>query len=147
MDYSKPFLIEFPKIGASGLGYVSVAEKQNLPIEVKRIYWTYFTPEDVKRGGHAHFELQQILLAVNGKIVLNTELISGEKNEFVLDKPHVGLFIPKMCWREMQYSHNAVQICIASIAYDEADYVREYQDFEKLQQQYLAKSKKYEKKS
>lgn len=136
MNYSKPFLIEFPKIGASSLGYVSVAEKQNLPFAVKRIYWTYFTPEDVKRGGHAHFELQQILLAVNGKIVLNTELITGEKNEFILDKPNIGLFIPKMCWREMQYSHNAVQICIASIEYDEADYVRDYADFKKLQQQH-----------
>ena len=60
-----PCIIEFPKIGNSGLGYISVCEKTTLPFVVKRIYWTYFTPEDVTRGGHAHYELEQILLAGN----------------------------------------------------------------------------------
>jgi hypothetical protein len=54
----KPHLINFSKIGSSQLGYISVAEKENLPFVPKRIYWTYFTPEDVTRGGHAHVELE-----------------------------------------------------------------------------------------
>ena len=128
---SKPQLIEFSKIGNTGLGYISVAENENLPFDVKRIYWTYFTPEDVTRGGHAHYELQQILLAVAGKIIIKTEMLNGDKSEFILDKPNMGLFIPKMCWREMQYTHNAVQVCIASIAYEERDYIRDYQEFKK----------------
>ena len=128
---SKPHLIEFSKIGNPGLGYISVAEGETLPFEVNRIYWTYFTPEDVTRGGHAHYELQQILLAVAGKIIIKTEMLNGDKSEFILDKPNMGLFIPKMCWREMQYTHNAVQVCIASIAYDESDYIRDYQEFKK----------------
>ena len=128
---SKPRLIEFDKIGGSGLGYISVAENEKLPFEVKRIYWTYFTPEDVKRGAHAHYELEQILLSVAGKIIVKTELLSGEKEEFVLDKPNIGLYIPQMCWREMQYTHNAVQVCIASRAYTESDYIRDYAQFKK----------------
>lgn len=128
-DYNRPFLIEFPKIGGPALGYISVAEKENLPFEPKRIYWTYFTPEEVERGGHSHYDLRQILLAVAGKIEVSTELLSGEKETFVLDKPNVGLYIPKMCWRNMRYTHNAVQICIASIEYDEKDYIREYSEF------------------
>lgn len=128
---SKPRIIEFSKIGNPGLGYISVAENENLPFKVNRIYWTYFTPEDVARGGHAHYQLQQILLAVAGKIIIKTELLNGEKKEFILDKPNMGLFIPKMCWREMQYTHNAVQVCIASIAYEERDYIRDYQEFKK----------------
>ncbi|KQR93862.1 dTDP-6-deoxy-3,4-keto-hexulose isomerase [Chryseobacterium sp. Leaf180] len=128
-DYDKPFLIEFPKIGGPALGYISVAEKENLPFEPKRIYWTYFTPEEVERGGHSHYDLQQILLAVAGKIEVTTELLSGEKETFILDKPNLGLYIPKMCWRNMRYTHNAVQICIASIEYDEKDYIREYSEF------------------
>lgn len=130
-DFSKPHLIEFAKIGDSGLGYISVAEHEKLPFAVKRIYWTYFTPEDVTRGGHAHYELEQILLAVAGKIIVTTELLNGDKNEFILDKPNLGLYIPKMCWREMQYTHNAVQVCIASIEYGEEDYIREYNEFKK----------------
>jgi dTDP-4-dehydrorhamnose 3,5-epimerase-like enzyme len=128
---SKPRIIEFSKIGNPGLGYISVAEGESLPFEVNRIYWTYFTPEDVTRGGHAHYELQQILLAVAGKIIIKTEMLNGDKSEFILDKPNMGLFIPKMCWREMQYTHNAVQVCIASIAYEERDYIRDYQEFKK----------------
>ena len=128
-NYNKPFLIEFPKIGDSSLGFISVAEKENLPFIPRRIYWTYFTPEDVERGGHSHFNLHQILLAVAGRIEITTELLSGEKSSFILEKPNVGLFIPKMCWRTMKYSHNAVQICIASNEYDEKDYIRDYDVF------------------
>lgn len=126
---SKPHIVEFKRIGDSSLGYISVAEKETLPFEVKRVYWTYFTPEDVQRGGHAHYHLEQILIAVAGKIIIKTELLNGEKEEFILDKPNMGLFIPKMCWRDMQYTHNAVQICLASIAYSEDDYIRDYDTF------------------
>jgi hypothetical protein len=128
-DNLTPHIVEFPKIGGPALGYISVAEHEKLPFQVKRVYWTYFTPEDVTRGGHAHYNLEQILVAVAGKIVVETELLNGDKNKFVLDKPHVGLYIPKMCWRVMQYSHNSVQMCIASIEYSEADYIRDYSVF------------------
>ena len=121
--------MEFPKVGNPSLGFISIAEKQDLPFVPKRIYWTYYTPEDVERGGHSHFDLQQILLAVAGKIEVTTELLDGQKLHFILDKPNLGLYIPKMCWRTMKYTHNAVQICIASNEYDEKDYIRDYDIF------------------
>lgn len=121
--------MEFPKIGNPSLGYISIAEKENLPFIPKRIYWTYFTPEEVERGGHSHFDLHQILVAVAGSIIVTTEMLDGEKQEFLLDRPNTGVFIPKMCWRTMQYSHNAVQMCIASNEYDEKDYIRNYEEF------------------
>jgi len=124
-----PYIINFPKIGGSSLGYISIAEKENLPFVPKRIYWTYYTPEEVERGAHSHFELQQILVAVAGKVIVTTELSNGEKNEFVLDSPNKGLYIPKMCWRTMKYTHNAVQMCIASMEYIEEDYIRDYNEF------------------
>ncbi|MCW8896647.1 MAG: FdtA/QdtA family cupin domain-containing protein [Flavobacteriales bacterium] len=125
----KPYIIDFKKIGSPALGYISVAEKENLPFIPQRIYWTYFTPEDVERGGHAHIHLEQILVSVAGKIDLKIETITGEIFEFVLDAPHKGVFIPKKSWRTMKYSHNAVQMCIASIEYDEKDYIRDYDEF------------------
>jgi len=124
-----PYIIQFPKIGESALGYISIAEKENLPFVPKRIYWTYYTPEEVERGAHSHYELQQILIAVAGRVTVTTELSNGEKQQFVLDSPNKGLYIPKMCWRTMQYSHNAVQICIASLEYSEDDYIRNYDEF------------------
>lgn len=125
----KPHLFDFKKIGSSQLGYISVAEKEGLPFPPKRIYWTYFTPEDVERGGHAHINLQQILVAVAGKIDVTIECESGERFEFSLNSPDKGLYVPKKSWRTMKYSHNAVQMCIASMEYDEADYIRDYTEF------------------
>ena len=127
-----PYLIDFSKIGSPTLGYISVAEKENLPFIPQRIYWTYFTPEDVERGGHAHLELEQILVAVSGKVDLKIETLSGETFEFVLDSPNKGVYIPKKSWRTMKYTHNAAQMCIASLAYDEKDYIRDYNEFLKL---------------
>lgn len=134
MDEStkKPYAINFPKIGNSSLGYISIAEKNNLPFIPQRIYWTYYTPEDVERGGHAHIHLEQILVAVAGKVDLKIETLTGEIFEFVLDAPHKGVYIPKKSWRTMKYTHNAVQMCIASIAYDEKDYIRNYNEFKKM---------------
>jgi hypothetical protein len=127
--YKKPFLIDFPKVGNSVQGYISVAENNNLPFEVNRVYWTYYTPESVHRGGHAHHKLEQILVAVSGKIIVHTEIPGGIKDTFILESPQIGLLLPIYCWHNMQYSHNAVQMCIANIAYDEKDYIRDYQEF------------------
>jgi hypothetical protein len=129
-----PKLIEFPSIGAPELGYISVAENPNLPFEVKRIYWTYHTPEGVVRGHHAHLQLEQILIAMAGTIHLDIETVSGEKFNFVLDHPSKGVYIPSMSWRTMKYSHNAVQICLASVEYDESDYIRDFNEFKEGRQ-------------
>jgi hypothetical protein len=130
--YARPYLIEFSKIGNSSLGYISVAEKDNLPFEVKRIYWTYFTPESVERGGHAHHELEQLLIAPSGKIIVKTEMPGGIKDQFLLESPNMGVYIPKYCWHIMEYSHNAVQMCIANMVYEEKDYIRDYAEFKLL---------------
>lgn len=130
--YTKPHIIEFPKVGNSQLGYISIAEKNNLPFAVKRVYWTYFTPESVERGGHAHYELEQILVAVSGKIIINVEMLNGLTEEFVLENPNRGLYMPKSTWRTMKYSHNSVQMCLASMEYEEKDYIRDYDVFKKI---------------
>jgi hypothetical protein len=127
-----PFLIQFPKLGDSSQGYISLLENDTLPFVPKRIYWTYFTPEDVVRGNHSHYELEQILVAVSGIIILKIVTIKGDEFEFVLDSPDKGVFIPKLCWRVLKYSHNAVQMCIASLEYSETDYIRNYEEFKKL---------------
>ena len=127
-----PYLIHFPKLGNSAQGYISVAENQSLPFEVKRIYWTYYTPESVERGGHAHHELEQIMVAVGGKIIVETEMPGGQKERFILESPSVGIFLPKYCWHIMQYTHSSVQMCIANMVYEESDYIRDYQEFKKI---------------
>lgn len=71
MEISSPHLVEFSKIGSPQLGYISVAEcSKNIPFEIKRVYWTYFTPNDVIRGGHAHKALHQVIFAIGGRSYL-----------------------------------------------------------------------------
>ena len=126
----KPQLIEFSKIGSPNLGYISVAENSNnIPFEIRRVYWTYYTPQDVTRGGHAHYNLEQVIVAVSGTITFTTEDLDGNKEVFVLDSPDKGLYIPKLIWRDIKFSHNAVLLCLASEKYIAADYIRDYQTF------------------
>lgn len=126
-----PKYLNFNKIGSKNLGYITSLEKnKEIPFEVNRVYWTYFTPQDVTRGGHAHFELEQVIVAVSGIIKFTTEDLQGNKNEFILDSPDKGLYIPKLIWRDIKFSHNAVLLCMASEKYEESDYIREYQLFE-----------------
>jgi hypothetical protein len=129
----EPYLIEFPKIGDYTQGYISISEGNTLPLEIRRVYWTYYTPEEIIRGCHAHHDLEQILFAAAGRVIVTTESINGATKEWILERPNQGLFIPKLCWRSMQYTHNAVQICLASMEYDESDYIRDYSEFKEMQ--------------
>jgi len=93
------------------------------------VFWTYYTPEEVVRGRHAHYKTEQVLIALAGRIIVNIEMPDGEKMIFTLDKPNVGLYVPPHCWHTMQYSHSCVQLVLASSKYDESDYIRKYEDF------------------
>lgn len=126
----KPTLINIGKIGKPDLGYVSVAEVQeNIPFDIKRVYWTYFTPQDVLRGHHAHKALHQVIFAVKGIIHFKFENISGDVYEFTLNSPESGIYVPPGFWREIQFSHDAVLLCLASEKYIEDDYIRDYDKF------------------
>lgn len=126
----EPQLIEFKKIGSPDLGYISVTELgDQVPFEFKRVYWTYYTPNHIERGGHAHKKLQQVIVAVSGIILFSLEDKFGNKYTFELKKPNQGLFIPEGFWRDIKFSHNAVLLCLASDKYLEDDYVRDYEAF------------------
>lgn len=127
-----PRLLEFQRIGQLELGYLTSLENSKLPFTIKRVYWTYFTPHSVTRGHHAHLELKQLIFAVSGSIEITLENIFGEKKTYQLESPNSGLFVPKLHWRTIKMSHNAVLLCLASEEYDESDYIRNYAEFEKL---------------
>jgi len=125
-----PRIIKMPSIGASDIGFITVAEgNSNIPFDIKRVYWTYYTPQNISRGYHAHKALHQVIFAVNGKIKFHVEDLHGGKYEFILDEPHLGLYLPPMTWREIVFSHSAVLMCLASEVYMESDYIRSYEDF------------------
>lgn len=125
-----PRIIDFQKNGSSEIGYLAIVEGEvSIPFSIKRIFWSYYTPDSIIRGRHAHYETEMILIAVAGRIVVNTEIKGEDPSVFVLDNPNQGLYLPKLCWHTMQYSHNAVQLVITSTNYDESDYIRDYNKF------------------
>lgn len=127
---NKPHLLDFSKLGATDIGFISVAEScATVPFEVKRVFWTYHTPESIVRGRHAHYVTEQVLIAMAGRIVVLTEMPDGDLVTFVLDRPDIGVYIPPNCWHTMQYSQSAVQLALASTTYNGTDYIRDYLTF------------------
>lgn len=111
-------------------GNISVLENNNtIPFDVKRIYYLYDVPMGVERGGHAHYELQQYVIAASGSFtfVLDDGL---EKKEFFLNHPNKALHIKPGIWREMKdFSSGSICLVLASHTYNEADYIRNYAEF------------------
>lgn len=108
---------------------VALEECKNIPFDIKRVYYIYDTLPNVRRGFHAHRNLQQILICVHGSCWIHLD--NGfETEEVLLDKPSEGLYISNNIWREMyDFSRDAVLLVLASELYDEADYIRDYEAF------------------
>jgi len=123
-------LIDIPRItDEDGRGSLSVVEKDIIPFPIKRVYYLYDVPSDASRGGHAHRELKQFLIALSGSF--DVVLDDGEnRRTFTLNRPYRGLLIPSGIWRELEnFSAGAVCLSLVSDHYDEADYIRDYKEF------------------
>jgi dTDP-4-dehydrorhamnose 3,5-epimerase-like enzyme len=121
-------LINFPVI-EDVRGNLAFIQNDVLPFEFKRIYYLFDVPSNAFRGGHSHINQHEILIALSGsfEVVLDD---GTEKKTFLLNKPNIGLHITTGIWRELQnFSSGAVCLVIASDVFEEADYVRDYEDF------------------
>lgn len=123
-------IIDIPKIiDEKGRGNLSVIEKNCIPFEIKRVYYLYDIPTDSYRGGHAHKEQLGLLIALSGsfEVVLDD---GTSKFKIMLNKPSKGLLIPSKVWRTLEnFSSGAICLVLASDAFDESDYIRDYDDF------------------
>lgn len=101
----------------------------DIPFEINRVYYLYDIPAGESRGGHAHKELYQLIIATSGsfEIMLSDGRI---KRRFILNRPDIGLFLPPGFWREIDnISSGAICLVLASKKYSEDDYIRSYEDF------------------
>ncbi|TWU32598.1 sugar 3,4-ketoisomerase [Novipirellula artificiosorum] len=122
-------LIDLPKISDHRGNLTFVESRIHIPFAIERVYYLYDVPGGAERGGHAHKELCQLIVAMSGSfdIVLDD---GKEKKRIHLNRSYTGLYVCPMIWREMDnFSSGSVCMVLASNRYDEADYYRDYQDF------------------
>jgi hypothetical protein len=101
----------------------------HVPFAIKRVYYLYDVPGGADRGGHAHWRLQQLIVAASGSFKVTLD--DGQNKRTVsLDRSYYGLYVPTLIWREItDFCTGAICLAFASLAYDESDYIRDYQEF------------------
>lgn len=121
--------IDIPKIHDTK-GNLSVIEGQTIPFAIRRVYYLYDVPSTAEREGNAHKQQQKVLIALSGSFEII--LYDGvRQTSVILNRPNQGLYIPAGIWREMRnFSSGSVCLVIASDAFDESDYIRQFNEFE-----------------
>lgn len=131
--YDRPEIIEFPRITdvRGNLSFVQNGDSA-VPFSIARVFWTYDVPAGEMRGGHAHRAEKQVLIAMSGSFRVN--LFDGHAwRHYLLDRPYRGLYIPSGFWRTMDgFSSGAICAALSSSLYDEADYIRDFDEFLRL---------------
>jgi len=125
-------IINFKKIGNSDVGFLTALEgNREIPFNIKRIYYIYNVPKEIKRGSHAHKSLEQVLVCLNTSVKIKVD-DGNEKKIIELNSPNKGLYIGPGVWREMcDFSQNSVLLVLASEYYEGSDYIRDYEEFMK----------------
>jgi dTDP-4-dehydrorhamnose 3,5-epimerase-like enzyme len=122
-------LLTLPKNHQLNGNLTSITNSQEVPFDIKRIYYLYDVPGGNSRGGHAHKDLYQIMIALSGSF--SVTLDDGKlKRNFLLNQPYQGLLIPPGLWRDLDnFSSGSICMVLASEVYDENDYFRDYEKF------------------
>ena len=128
-------LIDLRKIHDVRGNLTPIESGEDIPFDIKRIYYLYDVPSGESRGAHAHKELQQLIIAANGSFTITLD-DGKNKKSFTLNRPYQGLLIVPGIWRDLDdFSSGAVLLCLASEHYDAADYIRNYDEFLKYKQE------------
>lgn len=125
-------ILQFADLGDERGKLVVIEGGQAIPFEIKRVFYIYESDSTVVRGQHANRESEFVLINVAGKSKVR---ITDGKEEFVveLDKPMMGVYIPKMIWKDMyDFSSDSVLLVLASTHYNGKEYIRDYNEYLKI---------------
>ena len=131
-NMNKVRMLEFPQRGDQRGQLVVVEGNQDIPFEIKRVFYIYGSDAEVVRGQHANRLTEFVLINVAGRSKLR--VADGEGNEaiYCLNRPHTGIYLPTMIWKDMyDFSEDSVLLVLASEHYDASEYIRNYEEFEK----------------
>ena len=120
---------EFPKVPDPRGNLTFIEGEHHIPFGIRRIFYIYDVPTGESRGAHAHKRLQQMLICLSGSFEVHLD--DGERQRTVrLNRPWQGLYVAPMVWAaEMNFDPGSVCLVLASDAFDEADYIRDYDEY------------------
>lgn len=129
MSLEKCKILELPKVEDPRGNLTFIEENEHVPFDIRRVYYLYDVPGGAARGGHAHKELHQLIIAMSGSF--DVLIDDGfQKKTFHLNRSYYGLYLCPMIWREINnFSSGSVCMVLASDLYTESDYYRDYNDF------------------
>lgn len=132
MPLSDARIISLPKVSDPRGNLTFIEGGKHVPFDIARTYYLYDVPGGESRGGHAHWDLEQFIVAVSGSFTVI--LRDGQSHaEHFLNRSYYGLYVPRLLWRELEdFSSGSVCLVLASRRYDENDYIRDYSDFQKI---------------
>ena len=126
-------IIDLPKIADPKGNLTFIEPRRHVPFPIERVYYTYDVPGGETRGGHAHLECEEFIVAASGSFDVVLDDGRGGRQRYPLNRSYYGLYVPPMTWRELEnFSSGSVCLVLASAAYDEADYSRDYDAFVRL---------------
>ena len=126
-------MLEFSQKGDERGHLVIVEGMQDIPFEIKRIFYIYGSDNSVVRGQHANRNSEFVLINVAGSSKVKVKDGKGNEAEYLLNRAHTGVYLPKMVWKDMyDFSEDSVLLCLASTHYDESEYIRDYDEFLKV---------------
>ena len=126
-------MLEFNQKGDERGHLVVVEGMTDIPFEIKRIFYIYGSGKDVVRGQHANRKSEFVLINVAGTSKVKVKDGKGNEVTFSLNRPHTGIYLPNMVWKEMyDFSADSVLLVLASEHYDDEEYIRNYEEFLKL---------------
>jgi len=132
MDMSVCRIIELPKVVDQRGNLTFIEGGRHIPFDPKRVYYLYDVPGGAARGGHAHRNLEQFIVAASGSFNVITD-DGTTRQTFYLNRSYYGLYVPTMIWREIDnFSSGSVCLVLASQLYEEKDYIRDYDEFKRI---------------
>jgi hypothetical protein len=125
-------VIDFPKIIDLRGNLTFLQHPEQLPFAIERVFWTYDVPGGENRGGHAYKTEQEVIIALSGSFDVILTGAEGKAEKFSLNRSYYGLYLPPLTWRHMEnFSTNSLSLHLSSSAYNQDDYIRDFDLFKK----------------
>jgi hypothetical protein len=132
MSNKLPYIIDLPRITDPRGNLTFLQNNDQIPFEIKRVFWTYDVPGGETRGGHAYKTQQELIVALSGSFDVVVTKGNGKVETFHLNRSYFGLYLPPNTWRHMEnFSTNSLGLHISSSKFNQADYIRSFELIQK----------------